>query len=269
MTPAEPVYFVHISDTHFGPTPGYSRHGHVAMACAEELVTIINRLPVRPDFVVHTGDVVTNPDPAGYLLAAQTFARLNVPIYYVNGNHDRAVDLHHFLPMGPKTDLLDSRECLVYRFDVKGCRFLVLDGRGPDEIDPQGILTDEQLALVRQEAEGDGPRLCVFIHYPALPLNAPWMDANMRLINWAAFHQALRPAGARLRGVFHGHVHQNMQTVRDGILYVAVASTFSQFAAWPSDVQVRMDPDHLPGYNFVHLLPEQTIIHQHTFPRPG
>jgi len=48
----------------------------------------------------------------------------------------------------------------------------------------------------------------------------------------------------------------------------AYASTFSQFAAWPDDRQVQYDPDHPPGYSFVHLLPEQTIIHQHTFPRP-
>ncbi|UCG26182.1 MAG: metallophosphoesterase, partial [Chloroflexota bacterium] len=57
------VYFVHISDTHFGPTANFSRHGHCPVPCARRVVEIINSLPQRPDFVIHTGDVVTEPDP--------------------------------------------------------------------------------------------------------------------------------------------------------------------------------------------------------------
>ncbi len=265
----EPLYFVQISDTHLGPTADYRRHGFLALPCAQRVVEIVNQLPVKPDFVIHTGDVVTDPDPPSYRLAAETFARLQVPIYYVTGNHDRATDIHHFLPMGPKEDLLPGRDALVYRFERKGYRFLVLDGRGPDEIDPHGILSEAQLEIVRQEARPEGPPLTVFVHFPAVPLNSTWMDEHMRLVNWQAFHEALRPAAPRLRAVFHGHVHQNMQTVRDGILYVSGASVFAQLVVWPHDQEAKEDPQHPPAYNFVHLLPEQTIIRQHTFERPA
>lgn len=262
------LYFAHISDTHFGPTAGFSRHGHNPLACARRLVEVINHMPTRPDFVIHTGDVVSDPDPAAYRLAAETFAPLEVPIYFVNGNHDRAADIRRYMIMGPTEDVGQEPGRLAYAFECKGFRFLVLDARGPDEIDPQGLLPDSQLDLVAREAQPEGPPLVVFVHFPVLPLNSIWMDENMLIINGEKLHQALRPAGNRLRGVFHGHVHQAMQTVRDGILYVSVASAFSQFAAWPDDVVTGYDPDHAPGYNFVHLLPGQTIIHQHTFPRP-
>lgn len=268
MSPTEPLYFVHISDTHFGPTVAYSRHGHVPYPCAKMLVSRINELPTKPDFVVHTGDVVTDPDDRAYALAASVFAELEMPIYYVNGNHDRAVDIQKYLPMGPRQSLSATPELLTYQFEVKGYQFLVVDGRGPDEIDPHGLVSDEQLAIVRQLAKPEGPPLTLFVHYPTHPLNSIWMDAYMLLINGQAFHEALLPARERLRGVFSGHVHQNMQTVRDGILYTAVASTFSQFTAWPNDVVTGLDPDHPPAFNFVHLLPDQTIIHQHLFPRP-
>ncbi len=267
MSPGR-LYFAHISDTHIGPTVDHSRHGHVAYSCARRLVDIVNGLPARPDFVIHTGDVVSDPDPAAYSLAADTFARLEAPIYYVNGNHDSAADIRRTLPMGAKRDAGRDPDRLSYTFEVKGYRFLVLDGHGPKEIDPQGLLADSQLELVAQEAQPEGPPLIVFVHFPVLPLNSVWMDNNMRISNGEVFHQALRPARRRLRGVFHGHVHQHMQTIRDGILYVSVASVFSQFAAWPEDIVTRYDPDHHPGYNFVHLLPGQTIVHQHTFPRP-
>lgn len=260
------VYFVHISDTHIGPTADYNRHGHSPLPCARRLVEIINNLPTRPDFVVHTGDVVTNPDEVSYQIAAEVFAKLDVPIYYVTGNHDTSADIRRYLPMGPMEYLSD--ELLCYAFERKGYRFLVVDGRGPAEIDPHGLLSEAQLEILRREAQSDGPPLVVFIHYPALPMNAPWMDNNALILNGEEFHQILRPAADRLRGVFHGHIHQAMQVTRDGVLYVSVASAFSQFAAWPADIDVRFDPNYLPGYGFIHLLPTQTIIHQHTFPRP-
>lgn len=263
-----PVYFVHISDTHIGPTADYSRHGHNSLSCARRVVEVINALPTRPDFVIHTGDVVTNPHPNSYRLAAETFAQLEAPVYYVNGNHDRAADIRQYLPMGPKIDAGADPSRLSYTFEVKGRRFLVLDARGPDEIDPEGLLPDSQLELLAQEAVPDGPPLAVFVHFPALPLNSPWMDRNMLIRNGEAMHRALLSARSRLVGVFHGHIHQPLQIVRDGILYVSVASVFSQFRAWPGSIEPHYDPDHDPGYNFIHLLAGQTIIHQHTFPRP-
>ncbi|NCF67293.1 MAG: hypothetical protein GWP61_15085 [Chloroflexi bacterium] len=262
------LYFVHISDTHFGPTPGYSRHGQVALPCAQRLVDVINDLPVTPDFVIHTGDVVTDPHPASYALAAETFADLRVPIYYVNGNHDAALDIKNYLPMGPKEENTADPGVLSYAFERKGYRFLILDAHGPIEIDPQGYLSESQMEIVRQEARPDGPPLIIFIHYPTLPLDSPWMDKNMLITNGDDFHRALLPARRRLRAVFYGHVHRSMQTIRDGIVYAAVGSTFAQFTAWPNDKIIDYESQALPAFNFVHLMSQQTIIHQHTFPRP-
>lgn len=264
----ESAYFVHISDTHFGSTADFTQRGHASMTCAQRMVEIINSMPTRPDFVIHTGDVVADPHPQAYRIAAETLAKLEAPIYYVNGNHDTASDIRRYLPMGPANVTGEDGDRLSYTFEVKGYRFLVLDARGPEEIDPQGLLPDSQLAIVTQEAQPEGPPLTVFVHFPVLPLNSIWMDNNMLIMNGEALHRALQPARRRLRGVFHGHVHQHMQSIRDGIQYFSVASVFSQFAAWPGDEVTGYDLEHDPGYGFVHLLPRQTIVHQHTFPRP-
>jgi 3',5'-cyclic-AMP phosphodiesterase len=261
----EILYFVHISDTHLGPEPDFELYGRKPHPYAERLVEIINDLPVTPDFVVHTGDVVADPDPDSFMLAAETLEQLNVPIYYVNGNHDSASDIHQYLAMGAKEDLLEGQDVLCYAFEVKGYRFLVLDGRGPDEIDPKGLISEAQLEVVRREATAEGPPLVIFIHFPVLPMNSPWMDEEMLLMNGQALHQALLPARRRIRGIFHGHVHQPMQTGQDDLVYTAVASTFFQFSAWPTDEETGYAPDEPPGYNFVHLMAERTIVHQQTF----
>lgn len=268
MTPTETVYFVHLSDTHFGSTADYTRHGHAPLPSARKLVAMINTLPQRPDFVIHTGDVVTEPETAAYQLAADVFGELDVPIYYVVGNHDTAQQIRQYLPMGPTVWQSPNPDLLSYAFAVKGYRFLVLDARGPDEIDPHGIFSDEQIGVIQREATPDGPPLTIFMHYPIHPLNSIWMDAYMLVINGKELHKALVPVKERVRGVFHGHIHQNMQTMRDGVLYVAVSSVFSQFSAWPDEARTGFDPLHPPGYNFVHMMPQQTIVHQHVFPRP-
>ena len=265
--PAQTAYFVHISDTHIGPSPNYEQRGHNAYRCARRLVEIINGLPQRPDFVIHTGDVVYNPDPQAYLLAARVFAELDAPIYFVAGNHDRAQDIYHLLPMGPREDLVRDRDLLSYTFEARGYRFLVVDATVPHASEPYGQFTERQLQVVREEVDRD-EQLVIFTHFPVLPLNSVWMDANMLTLNGQQFHDIIKIARDRLRGVFHGHVHQNMQTLRDGVLYASIASAFSQFAAWPDDEDIRYDSQHPPGYGFIHLLPQQTIIHQHIFQRP-
>ena len=263
----EPVYFVHLSDTHFGPTAEYARQGHRTLPYARHVIELINHLPLRPDFVVHTGDVTTNPTEAAYRLAAETFAALEVPIYYATGNHDTSADIHRYMTMGPKTDCQPETDTLSYTFEVRGWRFLVLDARGPDAIDPRGILSAQQMDVLRREATPDGPPLTIFTHYPAVRLNSPWMDANMLIFNGEEMHRALLPARARLRGVFYGHIHNSTQTVRDGIFYCAVASTFAGFTTWPNEEMIKADYDAMPAFNFVQLLPDQTIVQQRPFAR--
>ncbi|MBX7251598.1 MAG: metallophosphoesterase [Candidatus Promineofilum sp.] len=262
-----PVYFIHLSDTHFGPTEAYSRQGHRSLPYARHVIDMINRLPLRPDFVMHTGDVTTHPTPEAYALAAETFAALEVPIYYATGNHDRSADIHRYMKMGPKTDCQEDTNTLSYTFEVRGWRFLVLDARGPDVIDPRGLLSPQQLDVLRREATPDGPPLTIFTHYPATRLNAPWMDANMLIYNGEEMHQALLPARGRLRGVFFGHIHNSTQILRDGIFYCAVASTFAGFSMWPNEEMIKADHDAMPAFNFVQLLPEQTIVQQRPFAR--
>jgi len=259
----EPVYFVQISDTHFGPTPGYARHGKVALPAAQLLVDTINQLPFAPDFVIHTGDVVTAPDPASYALAAETLGQLRMPCYYVCGNHDDPADIESFMTMGSKQDLVVDSETLSYAFEVKGVRFLVFDTHGPAAIDPHGVLSETQLTILRRETETDGLPLVIFWHHPMLPMDSPWMDQNMLTTNGEEVHELLRAAGERLRGVFYGHIHQSLQTIRDGILYVAAGSSFAQFSSWPNDERVSVMAEEPPAFHFVRVLPQQLMIRQH------
>ena len=256
---ANPIRFLHISDTHIGPTRDFEIYGSNTYDCVSQLVDTINALPIEPDFIMHTGDVVTDPFPEAYELAAEIFAKLKAPVYFASGNHDLSSMLIPALPMGPKEDLVDD-ELNCFRFEVGGQRFLVLDGRGPDEIEANGQLTEAQYQLLEKETGKDGP-LSIFIHFPALHLDTVWLDRDMLLLDGDRFHNIVKQA-KNLRGVFLGHTHRGGAQYRDGVLYSSVASPIGQFSMWPEDQQgaAAAGSGCTLFYNLVTLTDETTII---------
>lgn len=260
--PFSPLRFIHISDTHIGPTRDYELYGCNCFNNALRMVETINRLPLVPEFVLHTGDVTAAPDEAAYRLAAEVFTRLRVPIYFVTGNHDSSVMIRKYLRMG-EMEIASDVNGLAYTFEVNGYRFITLDARGPDEIDPRGVLEEHQFAFLRRELDRDATPVAVFLHFPPLPLDSRWLNNEMLLMNGERLHRVLVPYRDRLRGVFFGHVHRGMHVLQDGVLYSSVASTIGQFAAWPDDQQVRLDLDHPACFNVVTLTETATVIKEH------
>ncbi|NOU36402.1 MAG: hypothetical protein HOO88_06495 [Kiritimatiellaceae bacterium] len=78
----EPVFFVQITDTHFG----LQEHADRARAA----VKTINALPVKIAFVAVTGDIMHDciMDSNVVSEALTIFSGLKAPVHYVPGNHD-------------------------------------------------------------------------------------------------------------------------------------------------------------------------------------
>ena len=264
-----PLTFVHVSDTHFGPTSNYKFFSSDPLRCAERFVEIVNEMPIPPAFVMHTGDVATNHDDDAYRLAQKVFSHLTVPIYYVTGNHDLAPDIRRFLTMGRKDDAFSGDGALAYSFSFGGCRFVVLDGHVPEEIGPHGELPADQLEFLRKECSTGKDPLFVFGHFPAFQIYSPWSDAHLLLTNGEEMHAVLKSAGSRLKGYFYGHIHHSRQQYRDGVMYCSAPSTCYQFGPRIDDVEgLTHDPEALPGYSLVTLDEGLLTVRQHSFARP-
>jgi len=263
----DPLYFVHFSDTHFGPTKEFEHYGSNACNVACRMIEAINALPVPLDFVVHTGDVTNQPEDASYRIAAEVFSRVRAPIYYVVGNHDLSEKMNFHLAMGEKKNPMNDGKLVSYAFEKKGYKCIALDARGPDEIDPQGLLGDHQFDFLKAEIASDEKPLVVFVHFPTLPLDSIWLDSGMLLMNGESLHQVLVTVRERVRGVFFGHVHRGMHILKDGVLYSSVASTIGQLNAFPGDTKAVNDLAHPPSFNLVTIIGGQTIIKEHTIPK--
>lgn len=259
------LVFIHVSDTHIHQDPVYNKDyaAITPYAGAKALVAQINALPYTPDFILHTGDVAYNPDPGAYSTCREILGAIQYPVHYVAGNHDEQSALRRYL----QPDLAGAQNS-YYDFEVNGVQIIITDSNGPVE-PPAGYVVDDQLSWLNRlcSAEDDRP-LVIAVHHNVLPVGIPWLDGYMGIVNGAQFHEAIVPARKRLRGVFFGHVHQNIDVYRDGILYSSTLSSWVQFDSYPGMAETVADPRAEPGYSLVVVTPGQTLIRRCRFALP-
>ena len=260
------VRFVHISDTHYNPDPTYNRTyaPHTPERGLEALVTALNTLPFAPDFVLHTGDLIYDPHPDAYNHLMPYLEKLDARLICIPGNHD---ELQAFQKLVWHRDEHELQPFSFAETSCNGVQILLADSNASPDV-PAGRVDDSVMTQLEAacRAESNTPMI-VAVHHNMLPVGAPWLDDWMRAENGLAFHECVRQAAHRLRGVFFGHIHQNMQVMRDGVLYVSAASPWSQFNSYPDDSSSEIEPDYdaRPGFNIVTLSARQTTIRQHYF----
>lgn len=260
------IRFIHISDTHIGPTKDFMLQGLNSYLGFTAVLKAIKELPFKPNFIIHTGDVIADPDEKSYELFASMVRDIDIPLYYVTGNHDDSMMLKRSLSFGLKEDLMEEK--LVYRFEKNDHPFLVIDGRGPREIDPHGTISDEQMNIIESQMTNDPPSplasvgarpITIFIHFPLLPMDTKWIDRDMLLFEGEKLHQLFVKHKEKIAGVFFGHVHRGTQIIRDGIHYTSVGSTFLQFGLMP-DQEVPSFEDHGRGYFNIVSIDEGKVV---------
>ena len=250
------IRFIHLSDTHIGPSKDFALQGVRTYAPFQKVLSAISSLPFQPDFIVHTGDIAADPEEKSYELFNTLVEKSTIPFYYVTGNHDDSMMVQKFLRMGEKVDLMDEK--VVYRFEKNDHHFLVLDGRGPREIDPHGTVSDDQFEVIEKELSRKVP-VSIFIHFPLLPMDCPWIDRDMLLFEGERLHELFVSHRDHIEGVFFGHVHRGMSVIQDGIRYSSVASTCLQFGLLPGQEQPSFE-DHKRGYFNVVTIDEGKMV---------
>jgi len=254
--------FVQVSDTHLGASSDYLYRECNPAKNLAAVVDSINRLPEQPDFFIHTGDVCgdkhNEAQPKSYLIAEEILNRLNLPRYFVAGNHDNPGLMKSALQMAKQDTLLEDNNILCYKFEAEGVSALVLDARIEGKL--QGHLSEGQIEVFEQELRKAKSPCLIFLHYPPVEVGSKWMDVEMLLNNRNNFEEVLLRYKSKVRGVFFGHVHQSLQIVKNEILYVSAPSTLFQFSLASSGRPLDLDPEAACGYNLVTIGDEGTKV---------
>ncbi len=250
------IRFLQISDTHLGDTTDSLFHERNPFHYLKAVLAEVERLNLKPDFILHSGDVANNGDEAAVLLFSQEMKKFEIPIHYVVGNHDRREHLEGLLFRRAFRDMLENE--LTYSFVQQGVRFIVLDAWQESRID--GKLSDEALAFCRVELRSSSEPVVIVTHFPPVLVGSPWIDKNLLLQNGDELHALLCTFRSKVAGVLFGHLHQGLSMMKDGIGYFCCPSTVFQFHSSPQDSEMKYHEEEPPGFQMVSVGEDRSII---------
>lgn len=208
---------LHLTDTHLLGTPEAMLRGMLPYDSLAAVRAHATRHFADYQGILLTGDLV-HDDPQGYHTIAQAFADETRPVYCLPGNHDIPEAMYSTLSHAPF--VLDTH------FMLGAWQLIMLNTWQSGQA--SGHLGTEQLAWLERtlRAHTDWPALICLHHHP-LSMSSQWLD-QVGLTDRKAF-MACIGRYRHVRGVLWGHVHQQLDSLIDGMHFMATPSTCMQF----------------------------------------
>lgn len=245
--PAPVRTLLHLSDTHF--LGGDARLGGRFDTRANLAATLqaVERMDVRPDALVFTGDLTDLGEPEAYRglrdAVEPVAERLGAPVVWVAGNHDERGPLRQGL-LGGAAD----GEPVTAVHDLGGLRLVVLDTSVPGW--HHGDLDAAQLEWLRELLREPAPLGTILaMHHPPLPSHIPLFDI-LELRDQGRLAHAI--AGSDVRAILAGHLHYATSGTFAGIpVSVAAATCYTMNLARPAAEVNGMDAGQ--SFHLVHV----------------
>jgi 3',5'-cyclic AMP phosphodiesterase CpdA len=231
----KPFTFVQMSDTHVGfqgpPNP-------LGTAAFEAAVARVNAMPVQPDLVLFTGDLVHDTEkPAEVQTRIAKFreiaSKLKVSkLHFVPGEHDAGLDAGVIFreAFGPTH----------YSFDHKGVHFVALDN--VSQARPE--VGSEQIAWLKKDLArfSKTTPIIIFTHRPLFDLKPEWewftSDGDDVMNALSAYSNVT---------VLYGHIHREHEVSSGHVHHLAARSLAFAFPDPVSSAEKKpmpFDKDH-------------------------
>jgi 3',5'-cyclic-AMP phosphodiesterase len=238
----KPLRIVQLTDTHLFADRRQTLAGCATNDSFAAVIDYLAEQPEQPDLLLLTGDLAQDDSAAAYRYLRETIAPLQVPAYWLLGNHDQnemAIEAElGKSPCDPSKDI-----------EVAGWRLILVGTMVVNE--PQGRIKGLALAdldrRLAQDLVQDLPTLIALHHHP-LPIGSALMD-SIALENAVDF-LAIVDRYPQVRVVIFGHIHQEFDRWRSGVRYLGAPSTCVQLR--PGAVGVEWD-ELGPGFRVIEL----------------
>jgi 3',5'-cyclic AMP phosphodiesterase CpdA len=230
--------FLQISDSHIGFEKPANPN---ARGTLEEAIGRVKALPVRPSFMIHTGDISHLSKASEFDDAERIISQARLDVHYVPGEHDL---------IDPEAGKLyrerygrGTRGAGWYSFDANGVHFIGLVNVVNLKAGGLGNLGAEQLEWLEDDVQGRSASqpIVVFAHIPLWSVYPEW--------GWGTEDGAKALGYLKRFGsvtVLNGHIHQVMQKVEGNVTFHTARSTaFPQpapgMAKSPGPIKVPAD----------------------------
>ncbi|WP_341501866.1 3',5'-cyclic-AMP phosphodiesterase [Gallaecimonas sp. GXIMD4217] len=194
----------------------------------------------RQDCLLLTGDLAQDHNPETYRRLGRQLAARPEPWFWIPGNHDDASAMVEEL--GAPVRCLKGRhwQLVLLHSQVPGKTF--------------GELGEEELALLEACLADDSRHTLVVLHHHPLSLDSRWLDQHILHDGQALLARLARHDKAC--AVLFGHVHQEVDSMVQGVRLLATPATCVQFQAGSQDFALA---ELGPGYRRLCLKADGTI----------
>lgn len=228
-----------ISDMHLFEDPNQTL---VGVKTEETFLAILEKAQSEswpPDVIFFTGDISQDSSAQAYKRLIEHMASYGIPCYSLPGNHDKPEILG---------DNLNTNGFYTQPFlHTEHWLFAFLDSATPNE--EGGTLDELEIINLKAEIEKHPDKnVLVCLHHQLIPVGSVWLD-TMTVVNPQSLI-ALVKNTPKIKGIIHGHVHQQFESVIHNTPIYATPSTCFQFKPLSKDFAVD---DIAPGYRWLIL----------------
>ena len=228
--------FAQLSDLHLYAYKDFVYHEHNTYQSFSKVIELLQEDVPTLDFILVTGDMASKQEKQVYFHVDEAFKPLNLPWYWLPGNHDSNKIMQ---AVANEVSVTNAK-----LFEAKGTRFILLNSLDREEKVVEGMLPTEELNFLRQSLE-QAPKTptIVALHHQPISLGEGWVEP-LGLINKADFNNIII-AHSQVKAVIFGHVHHANQWEHNQIQYFSAPATSYQFN--PYTPEFSLD-DLAPGY---------------------
>jgi 3',5'-cyclic AMP phosphodiesterase CpdA len=209
--------FLQMSDSHIGFDKAANPD---ALGTLREAIAKVKAMPIKPSFIIHTGDITHLSKPAEFDNADKVYGETGVKIHYVPGEHD-------MIDEGQGKAYLErygkgSKGAGWYSYDDHGVHFIGLVNVVDLKAGGLGNLGAEQLAWLEADLKGksNSTPIVVFAH---IPLQVIYKEWGWGTDDGAQALTLLKRFGSVT--VLNGHIHQLVQKVEGNMTFHTALST--------------------------------------------
>ena len=230
------LQLLQITDSHLGEQVGERLLNLDTDESLQAVLDLIASEQADCDLLLATGDLANHASLAAYQRFQGLTKHIAPDVLWLPGNHD-------------DPDLMAQAlgEPMVKTAHLGNWSIIMLDSTARGEVG--GSFSEQELSFLAQQltAAGDNYVLVCLHHHP-IDIGCAWLD-EQRVSNADAFFKVL-DSSSQVRGVLWGHVHQQIDTQRNGVQLMATPSSCIQFA--PNSERFKLDRQN-PGYRWLKL----------------
>ena len=205
-----------------------------------DVVQMMRTQESKIDHIVVTGDISQDDSLASYHYCHKVLSETGIPFSWLRGNHD---------DMSLATSTLYQGNFLP-SVTVRHWHIVLLNTQVPGQ--EYGELTPTELLRLESElAHNSETPILIAMHHHPLPIGSSWMDPS-RLKNSDALLTLLK-GYPQVQAIIYGHIHQQQDTITQGLRILGTPSTSLQFTPRASDFAID---DSQPGYRRLRLYPD-------------